>query len=286
MPVATLAEMCADPIVKRWWRRYFTDVQTETDAASTSYLATTQNREANSKAALVLVAAALVLTCLNYATVPGWLVSLLEGVGLDGLADRTRVAFFESDHQQFNSLLFWGVVQVLSYVAIPVFIITVVLREKLVDYGLRMRGILGRGGTYFLLLAASLPFIVFASTTAAFQDKYPFYDLAAGEGLWPRMALWWVVYAAQFVALEFFFRGFLVHGLKWRIGYMAVFAMIVPYNMLHYEKPVLEALAAIVGGYVLGSLSLKTRSIWWGAGLHIVVAGAMDLLSLFQKELL
>ena len=277
--------MSADSIIGRWWRRYFTDVQAETDEMSGAHLASVPRRSANRKAAIVLVTAALVLTSINYATSPGWLVSILEAVGLDGPANQARGLFYGPD-KGFTTLVLWGVIQVLSYVAIPVFVVRVVFREKLAGYGLRFRGILRQGSTYLVLLALALPFIVLASNTAAFQAKYPFYDLAPGDSLWPRMILWWVVYAAQFVGLEFFFRGFLVHGLKWRLGYMAVFAMIVPYNMLHYEKPVLEALAAIAGGFVLGSLSLKTRSIWWGAGLHIAVAGTMDVLSLVQKGLL
>jgi membrane protease YdiL (CAAX protease family) len=58
--------------------------------------------------------------------------------------------------------------------------------------------------------------------------------------------------------------------------------MIVPYNMIHYGKPMPEALVAIVGGLVLGSLSLKTRSIWWGAALHCAIAATMDLLALWH----
>jgi membrane protease YdiL (CAAX protease family) len=278
--------MPSDSIVQRWWRRYFSDVQAETDAASTVYLAATPTRMANRKAAVVLVTAALVLTSLNYGTTPGWFVSLLDVIGIDGLANRAREAFFESERQQFNTLMFWGVIEVFSYVVIPVVVITLVLREKVADYGLRSKGILRQGGTYVLLFVTSLPFIFLASTTSSFQAKYPFYELAPDEAMWPRLVIWWVVYAMQFVALEFFFRGFLVHGLKWRLGYIAVFAMIVPYNMLHYQKPVLEALAAIAGGVVLGSLSLKTRSIWWGAMLHIGVAGTMDVLSLSQKGML
>ena len=84
----------------------------------------------------------------------------------------------------------------------------------------------------------------------------------------------------QFAALEFFFRGFLVHGLVPRFGYLAVVVMVVPYNMLHFGKPMPEALAAIVGGLVLGTLALRTRSIWWGAALHIAVAATMDVLAL------
>jgi hypothetical protein len=47
-----------------------------------------------------------------------------------------------------------------------------------------------------------------------------------------------------------------------------------------------EALAAIVGGIVLGTLSLKTRSIWLGAALHIAIAGTMDVASLWHRGLL
>ena len=83
---------------------------------------------------------------------------------------------------------------------------------------------------------------------------------------------WWSLYALQFVALEFFFRGFLVHGLAPRLGWVSIFVMVVPYNMLHFGKPMPEAFVAIAGGVVLGTLSLRTRSIWWGASLHIAIA--------------
>ncbi len=100
------------------------------------------------------------------------------------------------------------------------------------------------------------------------------------------MYAWWALYALQFVALEFFFRGFMVHGLKWRLGYAAIFVMVVPYNMIHFGKPLAEAIGAILGGVTLGTLSLKTRSVWWGAALHIAVAATMDLLALWHKGLL
>lgn len=274
--------MSSDSITRQWWRRYFLDVRSGTDAASSVYLAATPMRQANRKAAIVLVTTALVLTLINYAETPGWLISALDSVGLEGMSRRVGELFSGPD-QGFNLLVFWGVIQVFGYVAIPLVAIRLLLGENPVDYGLLFKGILGQGGIYALLFALSVPFVLLASTTVAFQAKYPFYDMAPGEGLWPRMVVWWVVYAAQFVALEFFFRGFLVHGLKWRLGFMAVFVMIVPYNMIHFQKPGLEALAAILGGLVLGSLSLKTRSIWWGAMLHLAVAGTMDVLSLLQQ---
>jgi hypothetical protein len=59
--------------------------------------------------------------------------------------------------------------------------------------------------------------------------------------------------------------------------------MAVPYCMIHYGKPYFEAHGAIVAGIVLGSLSMKTRSIYAGFLVHITVALGMDLLSLYKR---
>ena len=273
---------------RRLWDRYVTSIQATADGESAAYMETTPRPVANRRAAIVLVAAAFALTVLNFGatTRPAWFVTATGSLGLGDLSASLESAFADPARGQLYGLIFWGVVQVVAYVAIPVVVIKLVLGERVADFGVRVRGIWKHGGTYGLLFLVSVPFIVAASSTAAFQAKYPFYDLGPAETIWPNMVIWWAVYATQFVALEFFFRGFLVHGLKGRFGYMAVFVMIVPYNMLHFTKPMTEALAAILGGYVLGSLSLKTRSVWWGAALHIAVAATMDLLSLSQRGLL
>ena len=211
---------------------------------------------------------------------------MLETLGAGGWAEWARNAFDGSDSAQLNQLIFWAAAQILAYTLLPIAAIKLVLGDSIRNYGLRMKGIGSHGGTYMILLALSIPFVVLASFTAAFQAKYPFYDLAPGEGLWPGMTLWWVFYALQFVALEFFFRGFMVHGLSARFGYLSVFVMMVPYNMLHYGKPVAEALAAILGAIILGSLSLRSRSIWWGVAVHVGVAATMDVAALGHKGFL
>ena len=62
------------------------------------------------------------------------------------------------------------------------------------------------------------------------------------------------MYFAQFFALEMFFRGFWLGVLRKSFGSGAIFAMAVPYCMIHYGKPYLEAIGAIVAGIALGSL--------------------------------
>ena len=271
-----------------FWQRNVTNIQNLGDDESDAYRAKTTRADANRKAVIVLLTVAVSLTILNFgaSSSPTWFTSLLDGLGLDGAAEWSREVFFRSSNRQRNGLMFWGVGNIFSYVVPPILVIKFVLREPLADYGVRVRGIWPHGRTYAILLLISIPFVIIASYTAAFLAKYPFYDLSAGEGLFPNMTVWWVIYGLQFMALEFFFRGFMVHGLKHRLGYMAIFVMAVPYNMLHYNKPVLEALAAIGGAIVLGSLSLRSRSVWWGAWLHISIASTMDISALIHKGFL
>jgi membrane protease YdiL (CAAX protease family) len=259
------------------WRTYVTDVRADADARAST------TPETDRKMALVFVTAAVALTCGNFLSDggrPEWLETILRSAGLRGIAERLHDGMLVSAHRDWNQLAFWAVVTITSYVLPPVLVIRFVFRERVRDYGLRVRGILPHLRTYAVLYAVAAPLIVAASFAASFQERYPFFHPASGHSLWPYLYAWWLLYWLQFCALEFFFRGFLVHGLAPRLGWSAVFAMALPYNMLHYAKPMPEALAAIVGGIVLGSLSLKTRSVWWGAALHISIAFTMDVCAL------
>lgn len=280
-PTLTLDDL--DVRLEPWHRRirrtYVTDVRATADARAEVSAATDR------KMVLVFVVAAVALTANNFLSDgahPQWLETLLRGAGLDGTAQHLDAAMLTSSQRDWNQLVFWAVVVISTYVIPPVLLIRLVFRERVRDYGLRARGILPHGRTYFVLFAVAAPFLVAMSFTAAFQEKYPFFHPAPDSSLWPHMYVWWALYFAQFCALEFFFRGFLVNGLVPRLGWAAIFAMALPYNMLHYGKPMPEALAAIVGGIVLGSLSIKTRSIWWGAALHISIAFTMDICALWH----
>jgi uncharacterized protein len=74
-----------------------------------------------------------------------------------------------------------------------------------------------------------------------------------------------------------------VHTLKRDLGAHAVFVAVVPYCMIHFQKPLPEALGAIVAGIILGTLSLRTGSVLGGAAVHVAVALTMDVLALAQK---
>ena len=267
------------------WRTYLNDTITEADLDSEMYRAVTPPGVATRNMVIVVITSALSLTMINFfAKDLRWIEQLLGLFGGD-LADRWGVWLWESGSSQFRQLELWVVVQLVAYVALPAFAIRM-MGGRFRDFGLKWRGIARSWKIYVGLFALSVPAIMWAAQSSAFLAKYPFYDLASDEGLWPYMYAWWLLYALQFVALEFFFRGFMVHGLKGRLGYAAVFVMVIPYNMIHFNQPLLEALGAILGGITLGTLSLRTKSIWWGAALHIAVAATMDILALSEKGFL
>lgn len=218
-------------------------------------------------------------------------IDLLRGLGLDGAAEAFRAALFAGPNQQFNRKVFWASARVLGYVVVPMTVAALALRGR--DgpslrelFGLETRHFFRHVRAYLLMLAVIMPFVVGASFAPAFQAKYPFYRLQSGEGLWPWFVAWEGLYALQFLSLEIFYRGFMVHGLKPRLGHASIYVMMIPYMMIHFGKPLPECVGSIIAGFVLGTMSLKSGAIWWGAILHVVVAVTMDLLSLYHQGLL
>jgi hypothetical protein len=175
--------------------------------------------------------------------------------------------------------LYWGLTRVLFYL-LPLAVFALVFRENPLDLGLRVRGLLDHAWIYLLCLVVMVPVLVTVAQARDFGTYYPMYA-SAGRS-WLDFLVWEAVYVSQFFALEAFFRGFWLRGAR-RLGSAAIFTMTVPYVMIHFGKPYLESCGALVAGVVLGSLSMKTRSIWAGFALHSTVAVLMDLLALHRR---
>ncbi len=187
------------------------------------------------------------------------------------------------ENQQLSQLANWVFILCTFYFLVPVLVIKLFFKENLGDYGLRWKGAFKDYRLYIVMLAVMIPLVAFFSTTASFQAKYPFYDLSSNESLYPNFWIWQALYFLQFFALEFFFRGFMTHGLKHRFGFYSVFVMTIPYCMIHFGKPLPETIAAIAAGIILGTLSLKSRSILLGVAIHYSVGLMMDLAALYHK---
>jgi membrane protease YdiL (CAAX protease family) len=179
-------------------------------------------------------------------------------------------------------LSWWIAWRLVGFFVLPALAVRMFFERPLRDFGLAahdLRKALPLYGGMFVLL---LPVLGMAAMRPEFLTYYPFYN-RAGES-WFDLLSWELMYAVHFVALEFFFRGFWLEGSRRALGVHAIAFMIVPYCMIHFTKPVLEVVAAIPAGFVLGVLAMRTRSIWGGAALHIAVAWTMDLLAIAQAS--
>jgi hypothetical protein len=84
------------------------------------------------------------------------------------------------------------------------------------------------------------------------------------------------------ISWEFFFRGFMLHGmLRMGLGWHAVWIQMLPYVMLHSTKPSIELYYTIPSGVLLGVLAWKAKSIWPGFLLHFVGAVVFDFVAMF-----
>ena len=88
--------------------------------------------------------------------------------------------------------------------------------------------------------------------------------------------------AAGLVAAEFFFRGFMLQGLRPSYGHACLWIMLLPYMQLHAARSALEELASFFGGFVLGMIALQTRSILGGCVLQVGVAWTCDVFVLLR----
>lgn len=272
--VAELAFVLVDRKIRSWikfltidqWRAIDAEAQAEREPGEAGTFSWT--------VVVVLAVCAVSLTLQEYLGDRG----AFEQLGnAEWLPDWFRVRG-RDPYRDLKGFAWWSGWRVIGYVIIPIIAIVCLRGVRLRDFHVSLRGFFRHLWVYVLMFALILPAVIEASMTQSFRHTYPFYRLAnrSSFDLWS----WEVLYAIQFISLEFFFRGFLLQGLRRAFGSGAIFVMIVPYCMIHYGKPLPETLGAIGAGVILGTLAMRTRSIWGGVLIHIGVAITMDMLAL------
>ncbi len=237
---------------------------------------------------VLFVITAIVLTVQEYFGQPqfyeDYIRPWLSTVELKNLTDPSGLGQFVhlGKYGSLYAYGFWAATRVGGYVFVPLGLWKIFFpKDSLLDMGLRTRGFRAHVWIYVLFLFLVLPPLYLASRSPEFYEYYPFYKLCSRS--WADLISWELMYAAQFFALEIFFRGFWLNGLRKSLGSGAIFAMVVPYCMIHYGKPYPETCGAVIAGIALGSLSMKTKSIYAGFLVHVSVALSMDTLAILQK---
>jgi membrane protease YdiL (CAAX protease family) len=264
---------------------FFRKTWSELDAEATDHRHTRQLMGGmDHRPAVMFAIVAIVLTAQEYygggsffaAYIRPWLREVQARGAVDGGLGRYVDLRF---YGELYGYAWWASTRVLGYTLLPLALWKMIFRkDSLLDMGFRTKGLREHVWIYFACLVVVIPAVIIVAQSPDFARYYPFYKLSHRS--WLDLLVWEVLYIAQFFGLEVFFRGFMLSPLRRTMGSGAIFAMCVPYVMIHYGKPYLEASSAFLAGVALGSLAMKTRSIYSGFLVHVTVALLMDGLAI------
>jgi hypothetical protein len=168
----------------------------------------------------------------------------------------------------------FGVQGILGFL-IPVFLLRVVSRLSAAEMGL------GLGDWRFASTIALVyvPLVLVGtwilSDGTGFQQNYPHLQVAAHD--WNAFLVYEALFLFYWIGWEYLWRGFVLFGTRHVLGYYAIFVQALPFAVLHYAKPLPEALLSVVGGVALGALVWRSRSFWIAVPVHWMQMVALDL---------
>jgi membrane protease YdiL (CAAX protease family) len=216
---------------------------------------------------IILISAPVLLTIYRYHGYPGTTnLNIDFGVPSD------------QAHTIFQFLFFF----ILTFI-LPALYIILAMKKSLFSFGFGAGDI--KTGTKLLLLIPVLivPAIFIASKMPDIRIEYPLADtlMTDQEHI--------LIYEAAYVlfyyfAWEFFFRGFILFGLKDRLGTInAILIQTISSCLIHIGKPEGEILGSIIIGIIFGVIAIKTRSFWYVFLMHASIGVLLDLFIIYSK---
>ena len=173
---------------------------------------------------------------------------------------------------------YWFLITAFTLLLVPVLVAKFGTKEKLSNYGVQLGnqklGWCVTGIAWILMI----PVVILAVIAyPPFVAKYPLCKVVASS--WQAFLPYQLAYGVYMFSWEFFFRGFMLFGLERKFGNYSILIQTIPFAVMHYSKPLPEALGSIIAGVLLGVLALETRSFIYGAAIHWLVAMTMDVVA-------
>ncbi len=160
----------------------------------------------------------------------------------------------------FTAYKYWD--RLILYLVVPLLLILILFRENPKEYGFAL-GDWRLGLTYTVLgIIFMAPVIYFLGNDNSAMKMYY-------EGLLPGLP--WSTFL-DLIGWEFFFRGWILFAYIRKFGHDALWLQAVPFALAHINKPDLETLSTIFGGFAFGWVAYRTKSFVWPFVIHWFIA--------------
>lgn len=164
---------------------------------------------------------------------------------------------------------------------LPAIYVKVGMKKSLYDFGWGLGDI--KYGAKWLISIPLLvvPMIFIASKMPDLRIEYPLAkSLLNNQGSLLIYESAYVLF--YYVAWEFFFRGFLLFGLKERFGAVnAILIQTISSCLVHIDKPEGEIIGSIFIGILFGMIALRSKSIWYVFLIHVSIGVLTDLFIIY-----
>ncbi len=164
---------------------------------------------------------------------------------------------------------------------LPALYVKVGMKKSLYDFGWGLGDV--KYGVKWLITIPLLvvPLIYIASKMPGIRLEYPLAkSLLINQK--PLLVYETAYVLLYYVAWEFFFRGFLLFGLKERFGAVnAILIQTISSCLVHIDKPEGEIIGSIFIGILFGMIALRSKSIWYVFLIHVSIGVLTDLFIIY-----
>ena len=173
---------------------------------------------------------------------------------------------------------YWFLTTALTLLLVPAIVARFGTKERLNYYGFQLGNQKLGWSVTGVAWVLMIPVVILAVIVyPPFLAKYPLSKVVANS--WQTFLPYQLAYGVYMFSWEFFFRGFMLFGLERKFGNYSILIQAIPFAVMHYSKPLPEALGSIIAGVLLGVLALETRTFIYGAAIHWLVAMTMDVVA-------
>lgn len=210
-------------------------------------------------------------------------VALITFISMQYASPNFFRRIFDTSDDKFYSAIYWFSADGFLMFILPLILITIVFRQKPADFGFRI-------GDWKFGLKSSLVFVVImlpvlwiASGSESFARTYPQGGPFVRENI--GVLLYYELFVGFYMlAWEFFWRGYMMFGIKEKFGYYAILIQMIPFFILHRGKPEIEIFASIFGGLILGIQAWRANSFIYCFVVHWTVMIFVDVVSVLRYK--